>query len=196
MDGEPPDLPAESYSEAARDFVRGCLNKIPKLRPTYAMLIRHGWLAPLMKPPTINEDEEAEAAAEAGHDAPAEPLPETADDEVGKWVRDAIERKISGKMAKSEKPALHTVPLDAVPGGPMLSMDVMGDANAVNGPTETEPVSHIVPSEFVEAVQVQSPELKMARVESMDFGGGVGGGTEDAAPAPAAGEAAEPQVES
>ena len=162
------------------------------------MLIRHGWLAPLLKPPTINEDEEAEAAAEAGHDAIAEPLPETADNEVAKWVRDAIERKISGKMAKSEKPALHTAPLDAVPGSPMLSKDVIEDANTVNGQAEAEaePVSHIVPSEFVEPVQLQSPELKMERVESMDFGGGLGGGTEDAAPAPAAGEAAEPQVES
>jgi mitogen-activated protein kinase kinase len=170
VDGEPPDLPAESYSEAARNFVRGCLNKIPKLRPTYAMLIRHGWLAPLMKPPTINEEEEEEAAAEAGHDTMAEQLPETADKEVANWVKAAIERKISGKMAKSEKPALHAAPLDAMPRSPVITKDSEGSVNAVNGPTETEAVSHIAPSE---AVKVESPELKMAHVDSMDFAGGV-----------------------
>ena len=189
MDGEPPDLPTESYSEAARDFVRGCLNKIPKLRPTYAMLIRHGWLAPLLKPPTINEDEEAEAAAEAGHDTTAEALPATADKEVADWVKAAIERKISGKMAKSEKPALHAAPLDAVPGSPLLSTDVVDGADSANGLTEAEPVSHIVPSE---AVKVESRELKTARVESMDFAGPVGG-TEDGA---VDGEAVEPKGQS
>jgi len=163
VDGEPPDLPAANYSEAARDFVRGCLNKIPKLRPTYAMLIRHGWLSPLLKPPTINEDEEAEAAAEAGHDTTAEPLPETADKEVADWAKAAIERKLSGKVAKSDKPALHAAPLDAVPmqGG-------LGVVNATNGATEVE--SHIAPAE---AVKLDSSELKMAQVESMDFAGGM-----------------------
>ena len=162
VDGEPPDLPAKNYSEAARDFVRGCLNKIPKLRPTYAMLIRHGWISPLMKPPTINEDEEAEAAAEAGHDTTAEPLPETADKEVADWVKAAIERKLSGKMAKSEKPALHAAPLDAVP-----RQGRLGAVNATNGATKVE--SHIAPAE---PVKLDSPELKMEQVESMDFAGG------------------------
>lgn len=37
VEGEPPDLPEDGFSEAARDFARGCLNKIPKLRPTYPM---------------------------------------------------------------------------------------------------------------------------------------------------------------
>ena len=141
-----------------------------------------------MKPPTINEDEEDEAAAEAGNDATAEPLPETTDKEVGDWVKAAIERKISGKMAKSEKPALHAAPLDAVPRSPMLSKDVNGGVNAMNGPPKTEPVSHIAPGE---AVKVESPELKMAQVESMDFAGVVGGREDEAA-----GEAAEPQAES
>ena len=113
-----------------------------------------------MKPPTINEDEEAEAAAEAGHDTTAEPLPETADKEVADWVKAAIERKLSGKMAKSEKPALHAAPLDAVPG--------LGVFNATNGATKVE--SHITPAE---AVQLDNPGLKMAQVESMDFAGGM-----------------------
>lgn len=175
-----------SYSEAARDFVRGCLNKIPKLRPTYAMLIRHGWLAPLMKPPTINEDDEAEAAAEAGQDSTtAEALPETADKEVADWVKAAIERKISGKMAVSEKPALHAAPLDAVPRSPMVTKDSKAGVSAANGPAEPEPVSHIAPGE---AVKVESPELKMAHVDSMDFAG-CAGRTDDAA---TAGQAAQP----
>jgi mitogen-activated protein kinase kinase len=121
-----------------------------------------------MKPPTINEDEEAEAAAEAGHDTTAEPLPETADKEVGDWVKAAIERKISGKMAKSDKPALHAAPLDAVPGSPLLSRDGLGGVNATNGPTEVE--SHIVAAE---AVKLESPELEKEMVESIDFAGGV-----------------------
>ena len=116
-----------------------------------------------MKPPTINEDEEAEAAAEAGHDTTAEPLPETADKEVADWVQDAIERKLSGKMAKSEKPALHAAPLDAVPrqGG-------LGAVNVTNGATEVE--SHIAPAA---AVKLDSPELKTEQVECTDFAGGV-----------------------
>lgn len=172
MDGEPPDLPAEDYSEAARDFVRGCLNKIPKLRPAYAMLVRHAWLAPLMKPPTIKEDEEAEAAAEAGHDTLAEPLPETADKEVADWVKAALERKASGKMAQSGKPALHAAPLDAVPGSPLLSKDGLTNAEAMNGSAEVE--SHIVPGK---AVEVKTPELKIQRVTSLDFAAGVNADT-------------------
>ncbi len=43
-DGDPPDLPAEVYSEEARDFVRQCLNKSPALRPSYAVLLNHPWL--------------------------------------------------------------------------------------------------------------------------------------------------------
>lgn len=159
MDGEPPDLPADRYSEAARDFVKGCLNKIPKLRPTYAMLLRHGWLAQLMKPPTISEDEEAEKAAEAGGDAAAvniEPASLTADKEVADWVAYAMERKRAGKMVVSEKPALHAAPLDAVPGSPLVD---------VNAPEE--PIPHNP------GIKVDSPELTGARVQSLDFAEGV-----------------------
>lgn len=125
MDGAPPDLPADSFSEASRDFVAGCLNKIPKLRPTYPMLLQHAWLAPLIKPETIMEEDEeaAEAEAEAGvvPDAPtAENKGGMGDDdegfvdkEVGEWVIDAIDRRKRGVMGKSAKPALHAAPLDA-----------------------------------------------------------------------------------
>ena len=109
------------------------------------MLIRHGWLAPLMKPPTINEDDEAEAAAEAGLDnTTKEALPETADKEVADWVKTAIERKISGKMATSGKPALHAAPLDAVPRSPVAARDSEGSVGTLNGPAEPEPVSQIL----------------------------------------------------
>lgn len=142
VDGEPPDLPTDGYSEAARNFVRGCLNKIPKLRPTYAMLLQHAWFAPLLKPPTISEeDEEAAAAAESipqasmggaaegiavsdaapgAAEVPSapvtviEPEPTTADKEVAEWVIAAIEKRKNGTLGKSAKPALHTAPLDAV----------------------------------------------------------------------------------
>ena len=106
----------------SRDFVAGCLNKIPKLRPTYPMLLQHAWLAAIAKPQTIMEEDEeaAEAAAEAGADVPeAPPVNDDAKDgfidkEVGQWVIDALDRRRRGVMGKAAKPALHTAPLDAV----------------------------------------------------------------------------------
>lgn len=119
MDGEPPDLPADKFSEAARDFVRGALNKIPKLRPTYAMLLRHAWLAPLLKPATITEEDEDAAEEEITEEAAA---PGVIDKEVAQWVVDAMERKRNGTMGNKAKPALHAAPLDAaVPSPPALS---------------------------------------------------------------------------
>ncbi|KAL1641776.1 MAP kinase kinase Wis1 [Diplodia intermedia] len=117
VDGDPPDLPAEGWSDAARNFVSGCLNKIPNLRPTYAMLIQHAWLAPLLKPETITEEDEEEAgeddaAAGAPVDYTGKVAPE--DPEVAQWVLDALEKKRTGKLAQSLKPALHAAPLDAV----------------------------------------------------------------------------------
>jgi len=91
--------------------------KIPRLRPTYAMLLQHAWLAPMLKPPTISEEDEE--AAEAGDILPingGEVEPLTADKEVAAWVQGALERKRSGKMANAAKPALHAAPLDAVAG--------------------------------------------------------------------------------
>ncbi|KAL3426550.1 Protein kinase wis1 [Phlyctema vagabunda] len=119
VDGEPPDLPEEGYSPLARDFVRGCLNKIPKLRPTYTMLLAHGWLASLSKPATISEADEEDAATElekelAGVALDDEIFTGTEDREVAHWARNAIERKQKGLMGESEKPALHKAPLDTV----------------------------------------------------------------------------------
>ncbi|KAL8843255.1 MAG: hypothetical protein Q9176_002208 [Flavoplaca citrina] len=115
VDGEPPDLPADNFSDEAKDFVRGCLHKIPKLRPTYAMLLRHAWLAPLLKPPTISEEDED--GPEVDNEAPSNggSKPPVLDQEVADWVLAAMERRRNGTMGKKSKPALHAVSLDAVP---------------------------------------------------------------------------------
>ena len=111
----------------SRDFVAGCLNKIPKLRPTYPMLLQHAWLAPIAKPATIiEEDEEAVEAAEqdeanlgegaaadaTGAAAVAQPDDGFVDKEVGQWLIDALDRRRRGVMGKAAKPALHAAPLD------------------------------------------------------------------------------------
>lgn len=123
MDGIPPHLPNEGFSNAAKDFVQGCLNKTPKLRPTYAMLLRHPWLAPLLKPPVISEEEDAESedvahpdgAASSSDDAEAAAEAKVIDKEVATWVRQAIENRNSGKLGKKAKPALHAAPLNVAP---------------------------------------------------------------------------------
>ncbi|KAL9594554.1 MAG: hypothetical protein Q9219_006968 [cf. Caloplaca sp. 3 TL-2023] len=115
VDGEPPDLPAESFSEEAKDFVRGCLNKIPKLRPTYAMLLRHPWLTPLLKPPTITEEDEESISAESESGRDSRFDPSVLDREIAEWVNGAMEKRRNGTMGKKSKPALHAAPLDAVP---------------------------------------------------------------------------------
>ena len=111
MDGDPPDLPTEGYSPLARDFVRQCLNKVPKMRPTYGALLQHNWLAPLSKPEIITEEDEDEEEAGDFH---VESSTGTEDKEVAEWVKNAIERKKNGLMGESKKPALHAAPLDTV----------------------------------------------------------------------------------
>ncbi|KAL8675490.1 MAG: hypothetical protein Q9168_000002 [Polycauliona sp. 1 TL-2023] len=115
VDGEPPDLPADEFSDEAKDFVRGCLNKIPKLRPTYAMLLRHPWLAPLLKPPTISEDDEDTPNVDNEASSDGSSKPPVLDQEIAEWVQGAMERRRNGTMGKKSKPALHAAPLDAVP---------------------------------------------------------------------------------
>lgn len=109
VDGEPPDLPEEGFSPEARDFVRGCLHKIPKLRPTYSMLLQHPWLATLSKPSTISE--ETEAVFDSGSAV-------CGDSDVRNWVIAAMDRRkkrLEEGAKVPEKPALHAAPLDAVP---------------------------------------------------------------------------------
>lgn len=76
------------------------------------MLLRHSWLAPLLKPPTVkaSQEEAASLASDDQYDIP----PETADEEVAVWACEAMESRREGKMCKKAKPALHAAPLDAV----------------------------------------------------------------------------------
>lgn len=83
------------------------------------MLLQHAWLAPLVKPETIvEEDEEAAENAEipsaATSDVGAEDEEGFVDKEVGEWVIHAVDRRKRGVMGKSAKPALHAAPFDAV----------------------------------------------------------------------------------
>lgn len=133
VDGEPPDLPGHGFSVAARNFVKGCLDKEPKRRPTYAMLLQHEWLRPLSKPMTITEEDEEEGSStpvsESGNSSEGEGKselsdsemsrslklpPNVIDQEVAEWVLQAIEKRKAGKLGKAAKPALHAAPLDAV----------------------------------------------------------------------------------
>jgi mitogen-activated protein kinase kinase len=93
------------------------------------MLLRHGWLAPLMKPPTISEEDE-ESADTTGVEGIEPGVPETADREVAAWVAEAMEKRRNGTMGKKERPALHAAPLDAVPGSPLLTDEAKGLAQA------------------------------------------------------------------
>ena len=75
------------------------------------MLLRHAWLAPLLLPATISEEDEdsqGEGVNDSG-DAPG-----IVDKEVAQWVKEAMERKRNGTMGNKAKPALHAAPLDAV----------------------------------------------------------------------------------
>ena len=98
---------------AARDFVRGCLHKIPKLRPTYAMLLRHPWLAELLSPPTTVDAGKEPGSTSASAEPNGDSVPSTADEEVASWVAEALERRRNGTMGKKDQPALHAAPLDA-----------------------------------------------------------------------------------
>ena len=101
------------------------------------MLLQHAWLAPLMKPDTITEeDEEAAEAGEIPLDAGASGSSgadgEFLDKEVGEWVIGALDRRKRGVMGKSAKPALHAAPLDAVGSpSPKAEMEVARNAGAV-----------------------------------------------------------------
>jgi len=120
VEGEPPGLPEEGYSSTARDFVRKCLNKIPKDRPTYAALLQHPWMAPFSKIETIAEEaeegDEAEAVAETVGKLSLSSG--TEDEEVAEWVKSVLERKRSGLVAPAARPALHAAPLDSVSPSP------------------------------------------------------------------------------
>ncbi|PKS09613.1 hypothetical protein jhhlp_004231 [Lomentospora prolificans] len=119
VDGEPPNLPADGYSQTARDFVRGCLNKVPKMRPTYAMLLKHPWMKPLTEYDTIAEEPEdgdsddvdsiAQSVSKMRFRANSE------DVIVAEWVKSVLDRRGDEMGAqKPSRPALHAAPLDSV----------------------------------------------------------------------------------
>lgn len=121
VEGDPPDLPDQGYSDLARDFVKSCLNKNPMKRHTYPMLLQHPWIKPLGKFETIAEEAEAEIEAADSElaDATARQLNIAAegagDGEVATWVNNVLERKRKGLQPDSiAKPALHAAPLDTV----------------------------------------------------------------------------------
>lgn len=114
-------MPEEGYSDLARDFVKSCLNKNPKKRHTYPMLLQHPWIKNLGKFETIAEEAEAESEATDNDlaDATAKQLNIAAegagDEEVAAWVNDVLDRKRKGLQPVSvERPALHAAPLDTV----------------------------------------------------------------------------------
>lgn len=119
-------MPETGYSDLAKDFVKSCLHKIPKQRPTYAMLLKHPWIQSLTKPETIDEvaedDEATDKVAEAvGH---LELSSGTEDAEVAEWVKSVLKKTADGRNGVgSNKPALHAAPLDSISplGSPVLS---------------------------------------------------------------------------
>ncbi|KAH7376987.1 protein kinase wis1 [Plectosphaerella cucumerina] len=123
VEGEPPGLP-DHYSSTAKDFVRRCLNKVPKERPTYAMLLQHPWLKTMTQPPTITEEAEEGEEADAVADAVGKMnlSSGTEDEEVAAWVQSVLAQKKSGSYgAVTQKPALHAAPLVASPVGSPLT---------------------------------------------------------------------------
>ncbi|KAL6902954.1 kinase-like domain-containing protein [Trichoderma evansii] len=126
VEGEPPAMPEEGYSDLAKDFVKSCLHKIPKMRPTYAMLLKHPWIQSLSKPETIAEvaedDETVDKVAEAvGH---MDLSSGTEDAEVAEWVKSVLKKNADGHNGVGpSKPALHAAPLDSISplGSPILN---------------------------------------------------------------------------
>lgn len=64
-----------------------------------------------MQPPS--ESESTEASDEQASSV-------TEDKEVADWVKEKLERRRLGLLGDGDKPALHAVALDAVPGSPLL----------------------------------------------------------------------------
>lgn len=82
------------------------------------MLLRHPWLAPLMQPPTESEASAGPAPDEQGREGSSSAV--TEDKEVSDWVHERLAYFKSQEHQSPEKPALHAVALDAVPGSPLL----------------------------------------------------------------------------
>lgn len=119
-------MPEEGYSDMAKDFVKSCLHKIPKMRPTYALLLKHPWIQSLTKPETITEvaedGETADKVAEAvGH---MDLSSGTEDAEVAEWVKSVLKKNADRHNGDGpSKPALHAAPLDSISplGSPVIN---------------------------------------------------------------------------
>lgn len=133
-------MPSEGYSQMSHDFVRACLNKVPRLRPTYGALLQHPWLAPLSKINAIAEDLEdsdeengsvtqrmAGLSVDGGDSDGTNP---TEDAEVAAWVKSVLVRREAGNeppdQSKGVRPALHAAPLDSVSPVSSPSLDARG----------------------------------------------------------------------
>ncbi|KAL4809276.1 kinase-like domain-containing protein [Aspergillus unguis] len=118
--GEAPSLPEADYSDDAHSFVNACLDKSPQNRPSYDMLLRHPWLAPLMQPPTEQSNTDIPSMSLSDGTSGEASSPVTDDQEIADWVRARIEKRLSGLANDADRPALHAVALDAVPQSPAL----------------------------------------------------------------------------
>lgn len=65
----------------------------------------------------MRRPEEVETGGESVHTPDSQ---STEDEEVAEWVKIRLERRRQGLLRDVEKPALHAVALDAVPGSPLL----------------------------------------------------------------------------
>jgi len=118
VEGDPPELPSDGFSNTAREFVKSCLNKVPSKRPTYKNLLQHSWLASLSKPGTITEvDEESGLANGVETMSITASSMEVGDQEVADWVKNALVKSLEeearhvGQPNGKAKPALHAAPL-------------------------------------------------------------------------------------
>jgi len=104
--GDPPQLPADLYSETARDFVGRCLEKVPSRRATYADMLLHPFL--------VADEERGDGGV----------------DMVG-WVAGALERRRE-RRAKLEASFDVASPASAGGGGttPVSATAVLGGMGA------------------------------------------------------------------
>ena len=100
-------MPETGFSEMAHDFVKGCLNKTPSKRPTYAMLLSHPWLKLLSRDSIIIEEDDEAAEAAASMDRTDEEAEEKVDlAESGEEEAKAVEAAESNAdEVGEEKPA-------------------------------------------------------------------------------------------
>lgn len=79
-----------------------------------------------MKPPSISEEDEDAETISSGS---ARETAMTADDEVSRWVISAMEMRRTGRAGKGQKPALHAVPLGAIPSPSSEKADGLSSVN-------------------------------------------------------------------